>query len=131
MNDSKYLSDNTQPTIRSFFADVQSGNYKRSLHDLLSKNENIDLQDSLTLQLENKFGVINEVSGRFVSERLLRKKELGDDLGVYVYLVKYEKKFYRFVFTFYNNGSSVKVYKFSFDDAIDIELEDGMKLYVN
>jgi hypothetical protein len=129
--DSKYLNSKITPIIETFFNNVKSDKYKTALTDLFSQNENIDLHDSLTINLENKFNVINESSGRFISQRLLRKKELGDDLGVYVYLVKYEKKFYRFSFTFYNNESAVKIYKFSFDDTIDIELEDGMKLYVN
>ena len=61
----------------------------------------------------------------------MRKKLLEDDLGVYSYLVRYEKKFYRFVFVFYNNSKAVKIYRFSFDDTIDIELEEAIKLYVN
>lgn len=129
--DSKYLSNKITPIIDTFFNQVKSDKYKTALSELFSQNENIDLHDSLTINLENKFNAINESSGKFVSQRLLRKKELGDDLGVYIYLVKYEKKFYRFSFTFYNNGSSIKIYKFSFDDVIDIELEEGMKLYVN
>jgi hypothetical protein len=129
--DSRYLTNKIAPIIDSFFNQVKSDNYKMALIELFSQNENIDLHDSLTINLESKFNAINESSGKFVSQRLLRKKELADDLGVYIYLVKYEKKFYRFSFTFYNNGSSIKIYKFSFDDVIDVELEEGIKLYVN
>lgn len=128
---SEYLDGQSLPVIKSFFESVQSGQYKAALEDLLKKNDNIDLQDSMTLVLKKKFNDINESSGKFVSDRLLRKKQIGDDLGVYSYFVRYEKKFYRFIFTFYNNGSQVKVYKFSFDDTIDVELEEAIRLYVN
>jgi len=85
----------------------------------------------MTLILKKKFNDINESFGKFISYRLLRKKLLDDDLGVYAYFVRYEKKFYRFVFVFYNNGNEVKVYRFAFDDTADIELEEAIKLYVN
>jgi hypothetical protein len=39
--DSKYLHHKTQPIIESFFSDIKSGDYKSSLHNLLSKNRNI------------------------------------------------------------------------------------------
>lgn len=129
--ESKYLSEKSIPAIKVFFDSIKSGKYAAALNELLKANENINLQDSGTINLQNKFSSLNEASGKFVSERLMRKKELGDDLGVYVYLVKYDKKFYRFTFTFYNNGSAVRIYKFSFDDVIDIELEEALKLYVN
>lgn len=130
-SDSKYLDSESQPVIETFFDKIKSGNYNNAINDLLKKNENIDLQDSLTINLKSKFNAINESSGKYISERLLRKKGLANDLGVYVYLVKYEKKFYRFTFTFYNNGVRVRIYKFSFDDNIDIELEAAIKLYLN
>ena len=43
-----------------------------------------------------------------VSQKLHRNKTLDNDLGVSIYLVKYERKLYRFTFTFYNNGTQVK-----------------------
>ena len=74
---------------------------------------------------------MNETSGKFVSENLLRKKDIGNDLGVFIYFVKYERKFYRFIFTFYNYSGDIKIYKYSFDDKIDSELEEALRLYVN
>lgn len=130
-NSSKYLESQVQPIVDNFFENVQKAKYANAIEDLLNKNENIDLQDSLTIILKKKFIAINESSGKFMSKRLLRSKQLDDDLGVYTYLVKYEKKFYRFVFIFYNNGNQVKIYRFSFDDVIDVELEEAIKLYVN
>ena len=130
-NDSKFLDSQSQPVIKTFFDNIALGKYKIALNELISKNKNIDLADSLTINLRTKFNYINESSGNFVSKRLLRKKELGDDLGVYIYLVRYEKNFYPFTFTFYNNGAEIRIYKFAFDDNIDTELEEAIKLYVN
>ncbi|MBS1744990.1 MAG: hypothetical protein JST21_02345 [Bacteroidetes bacterium] len=127
-----FLERESQPVIALFFKALTIENDSHSaIMNLLNKNENIDLQDSLTIDLENKFDAINRSSGKLKSYRLLRKKELGNDIGIYAYLVKYDKKFYRFIFTFYNNGTQIEIYKFSFDDTIDIEMEEALKLYSN
>jgi hypothetical protein len=131
IDDSKYIDTKSIELVNSFFGKVKSGNYANALDELLGQNTNIDLKDSLTLSLKNKFSNINEYSGKFISYRLLLKKSLSNDLGVYSYIVKYDKKFYRFLFTFYNNESSVNIYKFSFDDTLDFEIEESLRLYLN
>ncbi len=130
-NSSAYLDTQSKPVIENFFQEIQTGKFKIALKDLLRRNENFDFGDSSIISLQKKFEDINEYSGKFLSVRLLRQKQIGNDLGVYCYLVKYEKKFYRFLFTFYNNGIQTKIYKFSFDDTIDTELEEAIRLYVN
>ena len=126
--DSSYLYTRALPSIETFFSEIQSGNYKIAIDELFSKNH---LQDSVANFLKKKFDLMNETSGNLVSKRFLRKKEIGDDLGVYTYFVSYEKRFFRFTFIFYNNGSQVKIYKYSFDDTIDYELEEAIKMYMN
>lgn len=32
---------------------------------------------------------------------------------------------------FYTNESEVNIYKFSFDDTIDLEMEESLRLYLN
>jgi hypothetical protein len=127
---SEYLDSHSLPLIDTFFLSVKSGTYKSGLISLLKDNQNIDLHDSSTILLVNKFNFINESSGKFFSNRLLRQNRIGDDLIVYSYLVKYEKTCYRYLFTFYNNGSKVKLFKFSFDDNLSSELEEGIKFYI-
>ncbi len=131
LDESKVIDENATAVIHSFFENLKSSNYKKALPLLLSQNENINLADSSTLKLENNLVALHEVSGPFIGYSLLKKKAVGDDLGVYSYLVKYDKRFYRFLFLFYNNGKKIKIYKFSFDDNIDLDLEESLKLYVN
>jgi hypothetical protein len=118
------------PVIDSFFHRIETNNYKAALSDLLATNENIDLKDSGTISLEEKFSDINRFSGAYRGKSLLKKKIINDDLAVYSYLVKYDKKFYRFVFVFYNNGTATKIFKFLFDDTLEIEIEESLKLYM-
>lgn len=120
-----------EPIINSFFKGISNGEITKSLVELLSNNENINLQDSATISLQEKFNMINEAAGAYMGSRLLKKRNIENDISIYSYLVKYEKKFYRFVFMFYNNGKRTKIYKFLYDDSIDVELEESLKLYVN
>lgn len=129
-NNSNYIDKQSQPVIDDFFKKVQIGNFKLAIDDLLKSNENINMEDSTTINMRDKFIGINASSGRFESKRLIRQKSLEDDVAVYSYLVKYERKFYRFIFIFYNNGQQVKIFKFSFDDSLDSELETAIKLYM-
>jgi hypothetical protein len=119
------------PVIQSFFKKMESGEYKIAVDYLLAQNDNIGLQDSGTINLKLKFNQINENGDHFISQKLIRKKGIDNDLCVYSYFVKYERKYYRFIFVFYNNDKDTKITRFSFDDAIDVELEEAIKLYSN
>jgi hypothetical protein len=118
------------PIIGNFFQKVSSKNYNAAIDELLSANENIDLKDSATIALKSKFSVINQVSGVYRGNSLIRKRSINDDIAIYSYLAKYDKKFYRFIFEFYNNGVQTKIYKFLFDDSAEFELEESLKLYM-
>jgi hypothetical protein len=124
------IDKNAKPVINSFFNSLKT-NAAESLTQLLASNPNINLNDSATLNLKINFLFINEAAGPYMGNRLLKKRYLGDDIAVYSYLVKYERKFYRFLFMFYNNGKNVKLYKFLFDDSVDAELEESLKFYLN
>jgi hypothetical protein len=86
--------------------------------------------NSATVDLRNKFQFLNEAAGPYVGNSLLKERFLQDDIGIYSYLAKYDKKFYRFIFIFYNNGSKVRLYKFLFNDDLDDELEGSLKFYI-
>lgn len=122
------LDSTCTPAIDIFFQKIESNNYKAAMDDLLSSNENIDLKDSATIAMKERFVSINQLSGAYRGKSLLKKKIINDDIAVYSYLVKYDKKFYRFVF--YNNGIKTKIYKFLFDDTAEIEIEESLKLYM-
>lgn len=117
--------------INSFFKGLEAKEVNSTLDNLLGSNPNINLTDSTSIHLKNSFVLINEASGSYKGYLLLKKKYIEDVIGIYSYLAKYEKKFYRFVFMFYNNGNSVKLYKFLFDDNLDVELEESLKYYLN
>ena len=119
------------PEIQSFFNNIKKSEVNLALDQLLSSNPNLILDDSATQIMKNRFNYINQVAGAFMGATLLKKRYINDDIGIYSYLSKYEKKFYRFVFIFYNNGKNVKLYQFTFDDDLVVELEASLKYYLN
>ncbi len=124
------LDSTSRSVINDFFRKMEANNYKTALDDLLQSNENIDLKDSSTILLKQRFDEINKFSGAYKGSSLLKKRIINSDIAVYSYLTKYDKKFYRFIFFFYNNGTETKIYKFMFNDTIEIEIEESLKLYI-
>jgi hypothetical protein len=125
---SEIIDKNAEPFIDSFFKSMRSKGAATAIEKLFSANTHFDVDTPAAINLKRQLISIHEESGRFMSYRLMKKRFLDDDLGVYNYLVKYEKNFFRFVFTFYNNGNSIRLYKFLFDDNIDAELERSVRL---
>jgi hypothetical protein len=123
----KFDRESTQ-IIENFLGQLGTDNDLNALKNLLSSNPNIPLTDSSTINLMDRFKILNEYSGKYVGNVQIRTKKLKDDVSIYSYLVKYEKKFYRFVFIFYKT-STVNIVKFSFDDDINFEMEQAIKLY--
>jgi hypothetical protein len=124
------LDSECLPIVESFFSTISKNNYAEALTDLLQSNPYINTSDSTALDLVTKFKLINDRSGKFIGYQLLKKREIDNTLALYSYLAKYERKFYRFIFVFYKATDKAKIYRFSFDDAIDIEVEESLKLYV-
>jgi hypothetical protein len=113
--------------IDSFFKRLKIKGASEAIERLLASNLDIDAGCAAALNLKRRFVSIHENSGSFMEYRLLKKGFIDDDIGVYCYLLKYEKSFYRLVFTFYNNSNSVKLYKFLFDDNLGAELERSLQ----
>jgi len=115
---------------KNFFNRMGTPEYATALDSLLLSNKNIDFTDSATTKLREGFKNVNELSGKYLGYKLLKKRVVQDDIAIYSYLVKFEKKFYRFIFIFYNTGTRVSIYKFAYDDVLELELEESLKLYV-
>jgi hypothetical protein len=125
------MDKDCMPLIDTFFSKVYNNKAADALNDLLASNNNFNVNDSSMIDLKRKFKLINEYAGRNTGYKIVRKRELADDIAMYSCIVKYEKKFYRFIFTFYKSNSGTKIYKFAFDDNIDVEMEESLKYYTD
>lgn len=124
---SELIDKFAEPFIDAFFKAIRTKGASVSIEKLLASNPDIDTSAPAAINLKRRLISIHENGGRFMGYRLLKKRFLDDDIGVYSYLVKYERNFFRFAFTFYNNGSSIRLFRFLFDDNIDSELERSIR----
>ena len=123
-NEGKKIQQEATPTIDRFFLKLQASDFPTALNDLIASNPLILPGDSDVVDVRKRFLAIAEYSGAYRGRSLINKKIVNDDLAAFSYLVKYDKKFYRFIFVFYNNGTNTKIFKFSFDDSAELELEN-------
>ncbi|RYZ87053.1 MAG: hypothetical protein EOP04_12570 [Proteobacteria bacterium] len=121
-----YIESVSKPIVDSFFTEVRNGQ-SLSVKRLLSRNAYIDVNDSTTNELIKQFDQIPNSFGPLLDYQLIRTRTIGSDLILYSYLAKYQTKFYRFNFVFYNNSKAVAIYRFSYDDNLVLELEESMK----
>lgn len=126
---SNHLDQQCQPIIQTFFNKIKEHRQNEALSYLLSFNEDINQKDSDIVKLKRVFIDIYQSAGQYIGSELLVKKQIKDDIIVYSYLVKYEKNFYRFIFSFYNPQGTPKTYRFAMDDDVEAELEQSLKLY--
>jgi len=126
---SALLDNFAEPFIDAFFKTIRTKGAAVSIDKLLASNPEINPAEPAAINLKRRLISIHENGGHFMGYRLLKKGFLDDDLGVYSYLVKYEKNFFRFAFTFYNNGSSIRLFRFLFDDNLDTELERSIRVH--
>src|SRR5438093_4594936 len=78
-------------TTKNFFNRIGTPDYATALDSLLLSNKNIDFTDSATTKLKEGFKSVNELSGKYLGYKLLKKRIVQDDIAIYSYLVKYEK----------------------------------------
>lgn len=123
------IKEAATPLIEQFFKELSAGAHEQAIINLLATNENINLQDSAVLDLKTKIAFIATHTGNFVDHKLLKERDVEGAIAFYSYLVRYEKKYFRILFQFYNNGKSTKIYKFFYDETLDLEAEESLKLY--
>jgi hypothetical protein len=66
--------------------------------------------------------------GDYVGHELILQKSASPSLILYTYLVKHEIQPVRFTFMFYKPHSDWVLYRFKFDEAMDVELEEAGKI---
>lgn len=66
--------------------------------------------------------------GKYLGKELISQKSVSPGFVGYTYLAKHENEPIRFTFIFYKPQNDWILYRFNFDDAIDTELFDALKI---
>jgi hypothetical protein len=124
------LEQDCRPMIEDFFKQLKERD-TLALKKFLSSNEFLDITDSASQDLFSKFLLLGKTSGSLLSYSPLHKKVINNDIAAFSYLAKYEKRFYRYTFLFYNNSRDTRIFKFSIDEQAGFELEESLKIYLH
>ena len=79
-------------------------------------------------QLKAKLDSLRQGIGNYLGKDLIVQKNASNSLVFYSYLVKHEIQPIRFTFMFYKPQNEWVLYRFKYDDQMDIELEDAGKI---
>jgi hypothetical protein len=88
-------------------------------------NESKDQIDNVKFKLNSALKNMGDLNGY----TLITKKTLTEHLALYTYLVRYDRQPLRFSFLFYKPESQWRLHNFSFDAALDEELEEATRAY--
>jgi hypothetical protein len=79
-------------------------------------------------QLKMKLDSLRITLGAYVGKEIIVQKSASPSLVLYTYLVKHEIQPVRFTFMFYKPHSDWVLYRFKYDEEMDIELEEAGKI---
>jgi len=78
--------------------------------------------------LKSKLDSLEANIGKYEGRELISQKSAGTSLVIYSYLVKHENQPVRFIFMFYKPKDQWELYRFNYDDAMDVELIEAAKI---
>jgi hypothetical protein len=78
--------------------------------------------------LKVKLDSLRLSAGLYTGKELITQKNSGASLVLYSYLAKHENSPIRFTFIFYKAQNDWVLYRFKYDDQMDIELQDASKI---
>jgi len=94
---------------------------------LFSTNKLFTNQAQINL-LKSKLDSLGLSIGKYEGRELIAQKNAGTSLVIYSYLVKHENQPVRFIFMFYKPKDQWELYRFNYDDAMDLELIEAAKI---
>lgn len=114
--------------IAEFFGEYESLPPAVALENLYGHMPWVErIRDSVE-KLKTQFTDLQNLVGDYAGHDLIAEKDVADRFVVYSYLVRFDRQPVRFLFQFYKPGDTWGLYSFSYDDQLDIELEDAVKL---
>lgn len=118
-----------ESAISHFFDLYQINNIDEAFDFLYSSNpaaleQSSEQISAIKTQLKEQ---ISALIGPFYGAELIEKKELGNYLAVYRYLVLFEKQPITFNFVFYRPANDWKFYEFSYETGIQKEMLNQLR----
>lgn len=113
--------------VDQFFKKYKEDGTSTAIDYLFGTNKYFSNAAGINL-LKTKLDSLRLSTGPFLGKELISQKAAGTSLVFYSFLVKNEIQPMRFTFMFYKPQSEWVLYRFKYDDQMDVELEDAGKI---
>lgn len=118
----------TQEIIEKFFS-IYSKDPIKATEYAFSTNKWFEQNQESVDDLKSKLKEQIDQLGDYYGFEFLSQTKVGSSIRMINYIVKYDRQPIRFTFLFYNPNKKWQLNNFSFDDNIDEELSEALKLY--
>ncbi len=113
--------------IDTFFKKIKSDGTDPAIDYLFGTNKLFNNVAQINL-LKIKLDSLQRSVGQYVGHELIAQKSAGTSLVFYSYLAKFTVQPIRFTFMFYKAQTDWVLYRFKYDDQMDLELEEAGKI---
>jgi hypothetical protein len=113
--------------IDSFFKKYKEDGTAAAIDYLFGTNKLFDHNSGISV-LKVKLDSLRQTIGLYTGKDLITQKNAGNGLYLYSFLAKHENSPLRFTFIFYKPKNDWVLYRFKYDDQMDIELIDAAKI---
>jgi hypothetical protein len=113
--------------IDTFFKKYKDEGTAPAIDYLFGTNKHFSNPVALS-QLKQKLDSARQSFGQYLGKELMTQKAASASLVFYTFLVKHEIQPIRFTFMFYKPHNDWVLYRFKYDDQMDMELEEAGKI---
>ena len=113
--------------IDTFFSKYKKDGTSAAIDYLFGTNKMFNNEAAIAV-LKGKLDSVQRSFGQYIGRELISQKSAGISLAFYSYLVKFTVQPMRFEFMFYKPQNDWLLYRFKYDDQMDLELEEAGKI---
>jgi hypothetical protein len=121
------VSKGAQSYIETFFKKYKT-NSDSAIDYIFGTNKLFARNASQINLLKNKLDSLQFALGKYTGRELISEKSASPSLVIYSYLAKHENQPIRFTFIFYKAQNEWTLYRFNFDDSMDQEMFEDVKI---
>ena len=125
---SSFAQTDPEKAIDEFFKIYKSKGVDASMDFLFKSNKWMSNQKDQIESVKSKLEGTMKLVGDYYGYDFVTKKTVGDHLALYTYMVRYDRQPIRFSLTFYKANDQWMFFNFKYDDNMDDELEEAIKV---
>ncbi|GAA5040150.1 hypothetical protein GCM10011506_40310 [Marivirga lumbricoides] len=120
------ISQTPDDIVKTFFSKYEQNNME-ALSYLFDSNDWMGESKEQIQNLKSQLAGTVQLLGEYYGYELLAKKKINQ-LELHTYFIKYDRQPLRFSILFYKPNDKWQLQNFSFDDTLDSELEEALRI---